>query len=112
MVWLACLAAAAADKPAEMACFVVERIEALQFFRLLIARSLAGAVEGLDAEGAAYAQARELLEDRYGYSMASSEGLCAGLRQGVFPRGEISCWDSITHCFHGKRRIRIQMFAP
>ena len=48
--WLARLAAA--DEPAEMARFVVERIEALQHLRLLIARSLFGAVEGLDADGA------------------------------------------------------------
>ena len=64
--WLARLAAVAADEPAEMARFVVERIEALQHLRLLIARSLFGAVEGLDAEAAAYARARELLEGRHG----------------------------------------------
>ena len=74
--WLARLAAVAADEPAEMARFVVERIEALQYFRLLIARSLFGAVEGLDAEAAAYSQARELLEDRYGRSI-EEEGSAA-----------------------------------
>ena len=36
--WLARLAAVAVDEPAEMARFVVERVEALQYFRLLIAR--------------------------------------------------------------------------
>ena len=72
--WLARLAAA--DEPAEMARFVVERIEALQHLRLLIARTLFGAVEGLDAEGAAYARARELLRDRHGRSI-EEEGLAA-----------------------------------
>ena len=47
----------APDDLAEMARFVVERIEALQYFRLLIARSLFGAVEGLDAEADAGARA-------------------------------------------------------
>ena len=72
--WLARLAAA--DEPAEMARFVVERIEALQHLRLLIARSLFGAVEGLDAEAAAYMRARELLVDRHGRSI-EEEGLAA-----------------------------------
>ena len=72
--WLARLAAA--DEPAEMARFVVERIEALQHLRLLIARSLFGAVEGLDAEAAAYGRARDLLRDRYGRSI-EEEGLAA-----------------------------------
>ena len=56
----------AADEPAELARFLVERVEALQHLRLLIARSLFGAVEGLDAEAAVYARARERLEDRHG----------------------------------------------
>ena len=67
--WLARLTAVAADEPAEMARFVVERIEALQYFRLLIARSLFGPVEGLDAEADAYSKARELIEDRHGRSI-------------------------------------------
>ena len=80
--WLAHLAAAAADEPAELARFVVERIEALQYFRLLIARSLFGPVIGLDAEAAAYSQARELLEDRHGRSI-EEEGSAATARAAV-----------------------------
>ena len=67
--WLARLAAVAADEPAEIARFVVERLEALQYFRLLVARSLFGAVAGLDEESAAYARARKRLADRYGCSI-------------------------------------------
>ena len=74
--WLARLAAVAADEPAALARWVVERIEALQHLRLLIARSLFGAVKGLDAEAAVYARARELLEDRHGRSI-EKEGLAA-----------------------------------
>ena len=74
--WLARLAAAAPDEPAEMARFVVERVEALAHLRLLIARSLFGAVEGLEAEAAAYARARDLLKDRYGRCI-EAEGLAA-----------------------------------
>ena len=65
--WLERLAAA--DEPAETARFVVERVEALQYFRLLLARSLFVVVEGLGAEGAAYARALELLRDRHGRSI-------------------------------------------
>ena len=64
--WLARLAAVAADEPAELARFVVERVEALQYFRLLVARSLFGAVEGLEAEAAVYARASTLLTERHG----------------------------------------------
>ena len=64
--WLARLAAVAAEEPAELARFVVERVEALAHLRLLVARSLFGAVEGIEAEAAAYARARELLKDRHG----------------------------------------------
>ena len=74
--WLARLAAVAADEPAEMARFVVERVEALQHLRLLIARSLFGAVEGLEAEAGTYARARELLKDRHGRCI-EEEGFAA-----------------------------------
>ena len=74
--WLARLAAVAFDEPAELARFVVERVEALQHLRLLIARSLLGAVEGLEAEAAAYARAGELLKDRHGLCI-EAEGVVA-----------------------------------
>ena len=64
--WLARLAAVALDEPAELARFLVERVEALAHLRLLVARSLFGAVEGLAAEATTYARARELLKDRHG----------------------------------------------
>ena len=67
--WLERLAAAAADESAEIGRFVVERVEALQYFRLLLANSLFGDLEGLAAEGAAYARARGRLEERYGRSI-------------------------------------------
>ena len=74
--WLARLAAVAFDEPAELARFVVERVEALQHLRLVIARSLFGAVEGLEAEATAYARARELLMDRHGLCI-EEEGFAA-----------------------------------
>ena len=74
--WLARLVAVAAEEPAELARFLVERVEALAHLRLLIARSLFGAVEGLEAESIAYARARELLNDRHGRCI-EAEGFAA-----------------------------------
>ena len=71
--WLARLTAVAANEPAELARSVVERIEALQYFRLLIARPLFGAVEGLNAEAATFARARALLVDRHGRSIEEAD---------------------------------------
>ena len=79
---------AAADEPAEMARFVVERVEALQYFRLLLARTLVGPIEGLSAEAAAYGRARELFRDRYGRSIeeeASAATAAAPLPFGFEP---------------------------
>ena len=78
----------AADEPVEMARFVVERVEALQYFRLLLSRSLVGAIEGLSAEAAAYRRARELFRDRYGRSIeeeASAATAAAPLPFGFEP---------------------------
>ena len=61
--WLARLGEVAADEPAELARWVVERIEALQHIRLLIARSVFGPVNGLEAEATVYERARERLTE-------------------------------------------------
>ena len=75
---------AAADEPAETARFVVERVEALQYFRLLLARSLFG-VDGLGAEAAAYRRAADLFRGRYGHSL--EEAASAATAAGPLPFG-------------------------
>ena len=61
--WLSMLAGV---EPAQLARFVVERVEALQHARLLAGRALLGTVEGLQDERAICHRARKLIEERHG----------------------------------------------
>ena len=63
--WLADLAVASNQEPVELARWLVERVEALQRFRLVAGRALFGAVEGLHAERCLAPRAEELLAERY-----------------------------------------------
>ena len=64
--WLARLAAVSIAEPVELARWLVERVEALQCFRLFAGRSLFGAIAGLEAERALAARAEALLAERHG----------------------------------------------
>ena len=64
--WLARLAAVAAAEPVELARWLVERVEALQHFRLVAGRALFGGVENIEAERGLAARAEALLAERYG----------------------------------------------
>ena len=44
--------------------------------------------------------------------LASSESLCAGLRQGVFPHRKMPWCAFTAHCFREKKRIQARMTAP
>ena len=61
--WLARLAAVAAAEPVELARWLVERVEALQHFRLVASRCLFGVVEDLEAERGLAARAEALLAE-------------------------------------------------
>ena len=65
--WLARLAGAADEAPVELARWVVERVEALQHFRLVAGGFLFGLVQGLDAERSLFAWASLLL--RFGHDL-------------------------------------------
>ena len=65
--WLEHLAEAADEEPVELARWLIERVEALQRFRLLAGRSLFGAVEGFQAEQRLAAQAEAVLAERQGH---------------------------------------------
>ena len=81
-LWLARIAEAAEAEPAELARFVVERVEALLYFRLLAGRTLFGPIEGLDAERTLSSRARERLEERFGLD-AQSEAAQAAARAAI-----------------------------
>ena len=80
--WLARLGEVAADEPAEIARFVVERTEALLHLRLRAGRTLFGEVQGLIEERTVFARACRLLKDRFGLEVlleATAHEAVAGL---------------------------------
>ena len=74
--WLARLAAGAA--PAELARFVVERFEALLYWRLIVARTVFGAIPDLETEGRLYPRARALGEGVHELSIEAAVAEGAG----------------------------------
>ena len=81
-LWLGRLAKVADDQPADLARFVVERVDALLHFRLLAGRRVFGRVDGLEAERTVSSRACERLLARHGLS-APSEAAGAAARAGV-----------------------------
>ena len=81
-LWLGRLAKVADDQPADLARFVVERVDALLHFRLLAGRAVFGPIEALDAERTLSSRARERLLARHGLS-APSEAAGAAARAGL-----------------------------
>ena len=74
--WLARLAAGAA--PAELARFVVERFEALLYWRLLVGRSVFGTVPDLETERRLYSRARAYGEGGHELSIEAAVAEGAG----------------------------------